>query len=235
MRFGIALATASLVVCAVPALAGPWTVPNAALPGILEYYNGGDLNGHYGDPTVQYNSGTHQLTLEFLPQNFVANSSDGVSGYITDTLSVDIKINPLLIPTYFDVSEGGAYSMSDPSTGSVLNSSNFSITPLSGNDPQNPVIGTSYDFGLNYQQDTPFGGFWISSTLVDTAFDIPVQEDLAYFRLSLHNELFAESTVGETSSISKLGTGVKFTIQLIPEPSSLALLAFGLLGALRRR
>ena len=231
MRSRIALAAASMVFAALPAFAGPWTNPTGSLPGVFDYWNGGDVNGLYGDPTLAYNATTKELTLTFIPNDFEASSTDGVGDPVqtTDTLMVDIMITgPALQLNGFKVTEGGSYAITGAG-GTVLNESDFVVTNLSGVDPLNPVLGASDTYPLAYQVDTPIAGYWLSETGNIDASGRP-----NYFRVELSNLLSATSNVGGTASISKLGSQIEVTL-IIPEPGTLGLLSLSLLAVFRRR
>lgn len=227
------IAVMGLVCAAIPASAAMWTQPDGGVAGIFEYYNGGDLNGLYGDPIITYDPFARELTLSFLPNDFVASSTDGAGDPVetTDTLYFDLKINPAYAPLYFDVSEGGSWAISGD--GTVLNESELTITELSGSDTANPTLGASSDFPLAFQLDNPFAGYWTSQADVDALNEFGA--DFIYFRVSLSNLLQATSEVGSTASISKLGSEVEFTIRFIPVPGALMLGCVGLICVLRRR
>lgn len=234
MQFRILLAVASTLAVTLSASASPWTNPTGKLPGIFEYWNGGDINGKYGDPAVSYNPATRELNLIFNPDVFRAESIDGIGDPVqaTDTVSVDIKMHSSLAPAVFTVRDGGTLAING--TGTAINQSMFTLTELSGSDPLNPVLGTPRDFPLLFQPNFPLQGAWVSTAVVDTAFDLG-RDDFVYFRIELLNLLEATSAPGSSASIDKLGSEIELTIKLLPEPTTLSLLGFGLLVALRRR
>jgi hypothetical protein len=198
---------------------------------VFDYWNGGDINGLYGDPSLSYNPTTKQLTLIFTPGNFAASSTDGVGDPVqtTDTLHADIMItSPSLKLDSFQVTEGGSYSIIGAG-GTVDDSANFDVTNLSGSDHINPVLGASTSDPLSFNLDNPISGFWTSDVSVDAS------SRPNYFRIELSNLLTATSNVGGTASISKLGSQIEVTMTFVPEPATIALLSLGLLTVLRRR
>lgn len=233
IRRQLLLALSCAVFATAPALAGMWIQSSGGMPGIFEYYNGGDLNGLYGNPTINYDAFAQELTLTFLPNDFTASSTDGIGDPVqtTDTLFFDLMINPNFAPVVFNVVEGGSYNIIGD--GTVNNESNLKLTELSGPDPLNPILGTSTDFPLAFQLDNPGTGAWISSADLNASSDF--DENLLYFRVELSNLLEATSSLGSTASISKLGSEIEFKIRFIPVPGAAMLGVLGLLCVLRRR
>ncbi|MBN2447874.1 MAG: PEP-CTERM sorting domain-containing protein [Phycisphaerae bacterium] len=196
---------------------------SAAWSGTADYFdfaNGGSDNGLFGEPQLVGGN-----TFVFTPNDFRAESTDGVAATAQDRLFIDITMHTNAALGGILIQERGAYGITGQ--GSVSASGDLVITDLSGlpRSTSAPLV-TNPVFPV-----TSGNGNWMGSLDLDVSSDFP---EWTTFRIELNNILDATSTAGSTSFISKTLAGTQLEITIIPEPTSIALLLIGLV-AIRRR
>ncbi|HVT90227.1 MAG TPA: PEP-CTERM sorting domain-containing protein [Tepidisphaeraceae bacterium] len=215
----------------------PWTNPSGS-NGLISWSGGGSTDDLWGSPTV---SG---LTFTFHPDQFRANSSngnavttDGMLRFDVDILATNPNTNQPLPLQGFRIDELGSYS--------ILGIGNVQATGLL-------VVSNRDNFGQVYTDTlhtvAPLGGFPVSvgspsgsaagawnGFMEVTAVQL-IGTDIIHFTITVDNTLQATSVAGSTSFIDKklAGAGIQISI-VLPEPSTLGLLASGLPVLLRRR
>jgi len=219
------------------ALAGPWSQPNGASDSFT-YANGGDLNGHFGDPIVSAD------TVFFLFSNFHVQSANGAPAgglpeFETDEVSFDVFANPGLQFSFVRVTAYGSYAATGPGGNSVDLDAMLALTELGGN---NSYDGGAGDDGRNFQggmttvpafPQVAANGQWSGLAVVDLQFEFPVPDDAMH--VSMTNDVLAFTTQDGSAEMNVQYQDFKIEFIVIPEPAGLSLMAFGALALLRRR
>lgn len=165
--------------------------------------------------------------LTWLPQNFKAESSNGVSQTTNDVLKMTITAQPGDWLTKIEVFEIGDRTFSGPTGGfaqTTVSGTLFvtEIAPgggLAGFDAFSQAFNLADGFGL-----------WNGSLVVDlTGMQITAVE------VTWQNNLQASSEAGTTALIQKKFGEMGIIAEVIPEPASVAIMAVGGLLLLRRR
>jgi len=199
----------------------PWANPSGTAS-FFTWANGGSSTGLYGSPTLVGGD-----TFVFFPQNFRAQSSNGVAATSTDRLEVDLFAGPGFRFSAIQLQEFGDYGIE--TAGSVSASGTLTILDL-----DNPVRTTGAAMTTNpgFPYVTPGTGNWDATAGVDLG---SVGPSWTHIHMVLDNDLLAISIPGHATYIEKsvLGSGVAMTI--LPAPGGLAILGLGALAAGRRR
>jgi len=186
------------------------------------YFNGGDLNGKFGTPTVAGNS------LSFPFTNFQASSS-GTLAIDTDTLSFDFDITtPLLEISQVRVFAIGNYSIQNLGTVDVQNSLVVSERP-------GRVFLSSFSASAAFPVSGPTGGsvMWSGLNALDIGAVIP--SPIPNLHLDLSSTLVADAPSGGSAVITQQFEAIEIVFTFIPEPATAGLLALGGLLLVRRR
>jgi hypothetical protein len=199
----------------------PWSNPNGTAS-FFSWANGGSATGLYGSPTLVGGD-----TFVFFPQEFRAQSNNGVAGTATDRLEVDLFAGPGFRFSAIQLQEFGDYGIE--TAGSVSCTGTLTI-----NDLDNAVRTTGAAMTTNpgFPLVAPGTGNWDATAGADLGSLGPAWTRI---HLVLENDLLAISIPGHGTYIEKsvLGSGVAMTI--LPAPGGLALLGLGALAAVRRR
>ncbi|MCC5830606.1 MAG: PEP-CTERM sorting domain-containing protein [Phycisphaeraceae bacterium] len=187
----------------------------------VNFTNISDNFGLYGG----YNRSGDALT--WLPQNFKAESADGVSQNTNDVLLMTITAQPGDWLTKIEVFEVGDRTFSGPSGGyaQTTASGTLFVTELA---PGGGLAGFD-SFSQVFNLDDGFG-LWNGSLVVDLT-----GMQITSVQISWQNNLQATSEPGTASLIQKKFGELGIAAEVIPEPASISLLGLGGLLLLRRR
>jgi hypothetical protein len=168
--------------------------------------------------------------LYFLDSSFVAYADDvDTHGTVTDTLNVDLHANPTLKFFSISIYEYGDYTIGGGNGNSV--SADLDMAGSVPGHPQSPwmddfLLSTSGAGSASWNTGDP------SPTLM-MEFAVP---DVTSVHLEVSNTLVAMSDgQGGTASITGNFVLLGISVTLIPEPTTLALLAAGSLLVTKRR
>lgn len=185
----------------------------------FDWFDGGSDKGLFGDPVLVGGN-----TFVFTPQNFRADSLDGVSQTTADRLEVKLVAKPGQMITGIRITEFGDYGIIG--SGVVRISGGLFMTNIDDFDVAdselnvvNPATHPITSGAGNWKAVGEITGLdWTNVVFV------------------LDNNLQAV-TVGSGSSsfVQKKITGGSVTIEIIPEPTSLGLLGLGTLFLARNR
>jgi hypothetical protein len=221
---------AAMAVLCVPAIAlgvTAWSNANGtSQTGNFDWMNGQNDTDAFGSPD---NSGD---TLFFVHANFdiSADSGDPTPDAITDTMDVDFSAN---LGKYFQsitLSVYGDYQITDqaPTGGNSVDAA-FEMTATDyGANPDSPFSGS-----LDYYQTSGSDPFWNDSALITTTFP-PYVTDL-HLTVDGGTVAIATGDPGDAASITLNVALLAVSLNVIPEPATLSLLALGGLALLRRR
>lgn len=207
----------------------PWTVPSGTAPGgFFEYSNGGSDFGIFGDPVVISNG------FLLFPENFAAQSSNGVADTMYDRLFVTIDL-PESSTDYLEgirVSELGTYSILG--TGSVMASGLLTIAVLENDGSVGaPPVGTilfeplTTDPVFPVSTTTSATGPWEGEEIID------VPSGVKSLQFVLKNTLQATSGPNGTAFIQKENVAIEIEL-VVPEPATASVI-FGGAGFLLMR
>lgn len=207
----------------------PWVPPSGS--GTFFSYTGGlSDNGLFGNPTLIGD------TFQFTPSGFVANSVNGSAASTTDRLQVDITANPGHRITMIRVTEFGSWGISGVGSVNAFGSLNL-VDQLNLRPPAIAGLsaGTTTPFVSPLPVSTPnTAGLWSGSVVIDLTSIIG--PDWTKLRLVFTNTIQATSQQGSASFIDKkVVGGPSIFVEIIPAPSSIALLGLSGLVATRRR
>ncbi|MHC4976188.1 MAG: hypothetical protein ACYTF7_06240 [Planctomycetota bacterium] len=224
LAIGFAASVAAVALWASPAHAFvAWSNSNGSGTG-FDWMNGGSLNGLYGDPTLV--SGN---TLIFFPNNFRADSANGVTDFVTDTIMVDILAAPGQEISGITISEFGDWAIN--SAGQIDIEGTVTVTDL--NDPgRNGSDNLIANPGNSFS--TPGSGEWNGTMGIDLAG--MGGDSWTWIHIELTNTLTAYSQSGTSSFVEKKIGGAGIQMTLIPPPGTGMLLALsGVIASRRRR
>ncbi len=210
--FKASLALLTLILLALftaPAEAVIYWANASGSAGSFDWSNGGSDNGLFGDPVVSGN------TFIFTPSNFRAESVNGVAAIVSDRMEVTITAKPGSVITGIRITEYGDYGIL--SQGMVSVSGTMFLTNL------NEFEVRYSDFGSNPASPISSGiGSWDAEVAVDS-FEWP------RLKLVLDNNLMAISSPGSVTFIEKKVMGSAVSVEIIPEPATIAILTLGAL------
>ena len=205
-------AVVAAMMLAAPAMAGPWSNPTGTAD-------------NFGDPFV---SGD---TFIFNGSNWQANAPAG-TGLVSvdDTLSVHVRAKPLRQFDFLRVYVFGSYAVTGDTSNYVDAFGEMSATETGGllrnwtgplvTSPAMPVEGAD-------------SGIWDAGATLDFDLVLPTPDD--ELDITLSQTILAFSTESGSAEINVQFEQLWLEFVVIPEPSSLALLAVGGLALLRRR
>ncbi len=223
-RILVVAAAVVLTVGASAALAGPWVNP-AGSGDHFTYANGGDLNGHFGEPFVAGDQ------FFFTQANFHVYAENGASDTQDDTVSFDVFANPDWQFSLVRVYAFGSYAVtSGEGTDSAGVDAGLSLTEIDG--LQRTYAGdlvTTPAMPVDYEAS----GSWSGLAVVDVTNEFPAVDDSMHIEMT--NDVLAISSASGSAEINVQYQDFKIEFTMIPEPSSLALLALGGLALMRRR
>lgn len=207
----------------------PWTVPAGTAPGnTFTYSNGGSDFGIFGDPVVLSNG------FLLFPENFAAQSSNGVADTMYDRLFVtlDLPTSSTYDLQGIRVDELGTYSILG--TGSVMASGLLTIAVLENDGTLGaPPVGT-----IIYEPLSTTPAFPVSTTTSATGpwegeeiIDVP--DGVKSLQFVLKNTLQATSGPNGTSFIQKENVAIEIEL-IVPEPATASVI-FGGAGFLLMR
>ncbi|OHB59434.1 MAG: hypothetical protein A2173_04945 [Planctomycetes bacterium RBG_13_44_8b] len=191
----------------------------------FDWANGGSDNGLFGNPQLVGGN-----TLVFSPSNFRAESIFGLADFVavSDRLEFELIAHSGYYFQSITVLENGDYQLIG--TGSVEVSGDLSVENLDTSDilsdsleitPSMPVAGVE-----DYIYD-----IWSASAQVGTD-----SSDWTYLKIALQNDFITiTASDGSIAWIEKKDVGSTISIQMIPEPATIALLGIGALTLLRRK
>ncbi|QOJ00798.1 MAG: hypothetical protein HRU70_09950 [Phycisphaeraceae bacterium] len=199
----------------------PWANPSGNGSNFA-WDNGGSDNGLFGSPTL-----VNGDTFVFFPQNFRAESTNGVAASVGDRLQFDIIVNTGFFLSGIRIAEFGDYGIVGQG-GSVGAGGTLFVTNLNTFDVRFDDILTTPGSPIN----TPGFGNWRGDANVDLSDASP---QWTRVRVVLNNNLFAVSTPDGVAFIEKKVFGSGIAIQIVPAPGSAGVLALAGLVAIRRR
>ncbi len=186
-----------------------------------------------GDPEPLFEAPVHiGDQLLFFPSNFVAQSAGGGVDTTAALLEMDLQA---VTGTYIEMihlTEAGDTFLAGAgtaSTGTFVGLSGV-VTVLGADDPGD--VGQLINFVGIFDQDTfdltndAGATAWLGSIDIDVAAAVP---NVTLAHLQIDNFLFAASEATTSALIQKKASGA--LIITVPEPTSLALMGLGVLGA----
>lgn len=198
----------------------------------FSWANGQNQTNLFGTPFIVGD------TFYFTPQNFVANSVDGVPHSVTDTFEVDLFVHPGFKFDAIQVAEYGDYAITNTATPTGMSSVSAAgilevgeIGGLGRSDTQNLAFPA-----LPVQSMAAVSGLWQG----DGASNLTLLEGTTPFtqiHLKVTNNLVAISGgQGQAAEIRKTVFGGMMAVTIVPTPGVAAVFAgAGLLAAGRRR
>lgn len=197
----------------------PWSNPNGS-GNFFDWANGGSDNGLYGDPTL-----VNGDTFVFFPQQFRAESSDGVSDVINDRLQFELIAHTNFMFTGIEINEFGDYGVFNE--GQVSAEASLFVTDLNLFRVEQDNMVTTPPSPI-----TSGAGDWTGHAFADLTKDPP---EWTRIMVVLDNNLVAISVPGSSTYIEKKVLGGGVYIRIIPAPGTLGIATLGLLALSRRR
>lgn len=212
----VALAGFALSTSAYTALAQiAWDNPTGS--GLVFDFSGGETDFDlFGSPGVVGN------TFVFTPDSFIATSDNGNGAQTDDRLEVRLDskaFGPGI--TGLRIREFGSYSVEGTGSATVSGTTQI-IQAIGGVRVDNLVAPPSFTSGA---------GDWQASLDIDFELAPGFPQPQPFVILVFNNDLTATSSAGNTSWIQKN----RIEIEVLPTPSTAALLGLGSLVAFRRR
>jgi uncharacterized protein (TIGR03382 family) len=222
--------SASITMLAFAALAGsagsalafvPWDQPNGNATN-FSWANGGSRDGRFGNPVL-----VNGNTFVFFPSNFRAQSVNGGSNLVGDRLEFELFANAGFLISGIRISEFGDYGIVGEG-GQVAASGGLFVTNLNTGAVASDQIVTTPGSPIT----TEGFGNWQGTANVDLSNQNP---GWTRIRVIVDNDLVAISGAGGVAFIEKKVFGSGVSIQIVPTPGTMALVAAGGLLAFRRR
>jgi hypothetical protein len=214
--FALALALGMIVVQPSQATV-PWS-NSWGSTSLFDWNSGQNDTGLFGDPTIVGNN-----AFRFTPSGFIAQGANGSDGDARDIASWNVVAKDGITFSGLRLVERGTWDISGPGPGnSVSAAAVFSAIEN--------TFGSTVSDSRSFAQYTTGSGTWTFDMTLDLSWAAPTS-----LQISLDNHLIAISN-GDSDScyIRKQLAGGIVEVEIIPEPTSLALLALGLLGLVRR-
>lgn len=232
MRKSARLALFATVVCAlvVPAASYgafvSWTTP-AGSAAIFDYSEGGSTDALFGEPTITPSG------FWFDPPAFFSSATNGGADNTDSEMQVRVKQTAGALVEVI-ITETGTYTGTAGSEFSAFTDITltqidpFAFPPLHNVSADTYVDGV-YDADGNWVLGADGSGTWVKQVTIDlTTYTAGGWNE---FRLNIHNFLQTTASVGGSAYIEKTGVDVH-----VPEPTTVGLLALGLVGlGVRRR
>jgi len=221
--------SAVMVIGATSAMGDPTEWGGGTCDGFT-YANGQDINGFFGAPFVNPAAGT----FSFTNSNFNVASQNGAPDPVdhqTDTVSFDIVCDPGLYLGQIRMAVYGQYAVSDDA--SVTASGGLAVGE--NGSPGWPLRDWSADMVPTPTMPITAGnGTWDGLKTLDLSFETPLPYSELHIEMST-DVLAWSSPGGGSGSIDVNFQYCELILDVVPEPSSLALVALGSLALLRRR
>jgi hypothetical protein len=217
-------AICGLLVWVAPAAADLWN-PTSGEATHFFYANGCDVNGLFGNPYVD----TENDTFHFVDSVFQVHAVNGQVISQDDTFSVDLTAKTGWRFSWMTIEAFGSYALSGPQscadfTGQLsMHELAGGFRTWSGDMVTNPIFSFC----------GPSSGEWTGTAMVDVSAVWPEPQDQVHVAFS--NMLEVSAPEGGSAELNVQYTYLNVTFGMIPEPASLALLAFGGLMLARRR
>lgn len=189
-----------------------WTIPSGSAVN-FDWENGGSDNGLFGNPVI-----IGENIFAFFPQNFRADSLNGQSAEVSDTLSFDLIAHSNALITGIQISEYGDYGIlgsgfvnmygalqAENLVTSETEYANLIPTPLM------PVYSDTGEAVWTADGAVSFNNGW------------------THLRVTLSSNLLTISDPGSVTFIQEKIVGDSVAITIIPEPATLIVLAAGIL------
>jgi hypothetical protein len=186
-----------------------WTNQNGTATS-FDWANGHSLYGLFGDPTLVGGN-----TLVFSPSNFIAESTDGQSNTVSDTFEFELIIHQGFGFQGISITEYGNYGISGH--GQVIASGTLSAENLDTAEVLSQTLSTTPSMPAKTGQGQWEGWSEIS---IDPA-------GWTRVKITLENNLFAITGSNSAAWIEKTVLGNAVSLQIIPEPATVAALTFG--------
>jgi hypothetical protein len=222
---GGSVAVAVMVASSSPAFAGPWSQPSGS-GSYFTYANGGDLNGHFGDP---YFFGD---TFYFPNPNFQVNAANGQTDTESDILSFDVTTNPgywldpITITAYGTNAVVGQGSQVNFEATLTLHENGGLGRTWSG------ALGSYPSFPIYGNDSGPIEGSWECAAAISVGAVLPMPD--ASIHVSFSSTISAIAGATGSAAMNLQYQEASFAL-LWPEPASLTLLTTGTVLLVRRR
>ncbi|PKL47951.1 MAG: hypothetical protein CVV39_05040 [Planctomycetes bacterium HGW-Planctomycetes-1] len=192
-----------------------WNNPSGTA-GLFDWQNGQSLNGLFGDPTLVGGN-----TFTFFPSNFRAESTDGITDSVYDILEFELIAHSGFSFQNIAITEYGDYGIFD--SGCVQVSGSLTVTNL---DTMEFLTASLSSDLLMPQTDNILP--WQAWSGVNIS-----APDWTHIKITLENCLYAGSEDGSISFIEKKVLGSAISLQVVPEPATIAILSFGIIFTFR--
>jgi hypothetical protein len=211
---GLGLAAFTLVILLPPNVSGAYWTNRNGTASFFDWKNGQNATNLFGDPVVTANK------FLFSPANFVAESY-GTSQQVGDTIKVELTAHTSFYFTQIRITELGSYSITG--TGEAkIEGTEFETNLANFKNKTSPLVvvpGSPITIGA---------GDWSGTAVIDTSAENP---QWTHVQLQLNNNLTASAA---SSADHVLVRKNSLMIEIFPEPTTLLLLAVGLVWARRR-
>jgi hypothetical protein len=196
----------------------PWSNPSGSTDDFF-WSNGRTDNGLFGSPTVVGNS------FVFFPSNFIATSSNGVAGQISDRLAFTLIMKPDVELIAVTMNEAGSYSITG--VGTVNAQGGLFVKNLGGAGTVNATMISTPS--MPHSTESQAAGLWNGTA------NAVVPQGWTQVEVVFNNIL--QATTGERSAaaIEKLTAEPIVVTFVIPEPATASLLLLAVGGLLVRR
>ncbi len=186
-----------------------WSNPSGTA-GFFDWQNGQSLNGLFGDPTLIGGN-----TLAFFPSNFRAESLDGLTDSVYDRLEFELNAHSGFSFQNIAISEFGDYGIFD--SGCVQVSGSLTVTNLDTS--ESLTASLSSDLLMPQTGNILTWQAWSGVNISE--------QNWTHIKITLENCLYALSDEESVAFIEKKVLGNAVTLQIIPEPTTVAMLSLG--------